>query len=113
MNAGEISGRTTRTTVSSSSNTRIAKKARTKAEVDFATWPMMAKLGGFDDLPSNAQGFLTNYRIRLETMSEADPPPWPLARSTALSTARWEAWAPEPKARTPRQKSKSCGLGDR
>jgi hypothetical protein len=50
MNAGEISGRTTRTTMSSSSNTRIAKKARTKAEVDFATWPMMAKLGGFDDL---------------------------------------------------------------
>src|ERR1700737_3521453 len=54
--------------MSSSSNTSIAKKARTKAEADFATWLMMAKLGGFDDLPSNAQSFLTNYRTRLETM---------------------------------------------
>ncbi len=50
----------------SSSNTSIAKKARTKAEADFVTWLMMAKLGGFDDLPSNAQSFLTNYRTRLE-----------------------------------------------
>lgn len=33
-----------------------------KAEADFATWLVMAKLGGFDDLPSNAQSFLTNYR---------------------------------------------------
>jgi hypothetical protein len=33
---------------------------------------MMAKLGGFDDLPPNAQSFLTNYRTRLETMSEAE-----------------------------------------
>jgi hypothetical protein len=56
----------------SSSNTSIAKKARTKAEADFATWLMMAKLGGFDDLPSNAQSFLTNYRTRLEMMSEAE-----------------------------------------
>jgi hypothetical protein len=58
--------------MSSSSNTRIAKRARTKAEADFATWLMMAKLGGFDDLPSNAQSFLTNYRTRLQTMSEAE-----------------------------------------
>jgi hypothetical protein len=58
--------------MSSSSNTNIAKKARTKAEADFATWLMMAKLSGFDDLPSNAQSFLTNYRTRLETMSEAE-----------------------------------------
>jgi hypothetical protein len=58
--------------MSSSSNTNIARKARTKAEADFATWLMMAKLGGFDDLPSNAQSFLTNYRARLETMSEAE-----------------------------------------
>ena len=36
-------------------NTSIAKKARTKAEANFATWLMMAKLGGFDDLPSKAQ----------------------------------------------------------
>ena len=50
----------------------IAKKAHSKAEADFATWLMMAKLGGFDDLPSNAQNFLTSYRDRLETMSEAE-----------------------------------------
>jgi hypothetical protein len=40
-----------RTTMASSSS--IAKKARSKAEADFATWLMMAKLGGFADLPSN------------------------------------------------------------
>ena len=67
-----LGGRTNRTTMSSSSNASIAKKARTKAEADFATWLMMAKLGGFDDLPSNAQGFLTNYRTRLETMNEVE-----------------------------------------
>ena len=58
--------------MSASSNARIARKARTKAEADFATWLMMAKLGGFDDLPANAQSFLTNYRSRLETMTEAE-----------------------------------------
>ena len=51
---------------------RIARKARSKAESDFATWLMMAKLGSFDDLAPNAQGFLTNYRARLERMSEAE-----------------------------------------
>jgi len=85
-----------------SSNTSIAKKARTKAEADFATWLMMAKLGGFDDLPSSAQSFLTNYRTRLETMSEAD--------STAVAVREvYSAYysemggvgaAPEPKARS-------------
>jgi hypothetical protein len=54
------------------SSSSIAKKARSKAEADFATWLMMAKLGSFDDLPSNAQSFLTNYRSRLEMMSEAE-----------------------------------------
>ena len=58
--------------MASSSSTSIAKKARSKAEADFATWLMMAKLGGFDDLPSNAQKFLTSYRARLEVMSEAE-----------------------------------------
>ena len=87
--------------MSASSNARIARKARTKAEADFATWLMMAKLGGFDDLPSNAQNFLTNYRTRLETMSEAE--------STALAVREvYGAYysemggvgtAPEPKAR--------------
>ena len=55
-----------------SSSTSIARKARAKAEADFATWLMMAKLGSFDDLPSNAQEALTNYRTRLDQMSEAD-----------------------------------------
>jgi hypothetical protein len=54
------------------SSSSIAKKARSKAEADFATWLMMAKLGGFDGLPPNARGFLINYRARLETMSEAE-----------------------------------------
>jgi hypothetical protein len=54
------------------SSSSIAKKARSNAEADFATWLMMAKLGSFDDLPSNAQSFLINYRARLETMSEAE-----------------------------------------
>jgi hypothetical protein len=51
---------------------RIARKAHSKAESDFATWLMMAKLGSFDDLPANAQGFLLSYRARLERMSEAE-----------------------------------------
>jgi len=69
---------------------------------------MMAKLGGFDDLPSNAQSFLTNYRDRLETMSEAE--------STALAVREvYGAYysemgglgtAPEPKARTPTTRGK-------
>src|SRR5258707_2962272 len=58
--------------MASSSSTSIAKKARSKAEADFATWLMMAKLGSFDDLPANAQKFLTNYRARLEMMSDAE-----------------------------------------
>ena len=94
--------------MSSSSNASIAKKARTKAEVDFATWLMMAKLGGFDDLPPSAQSFLTNYRTRLETMSEAE--------STALAVREVYSGyyremggvgaAPEPKARTPATEGK-------
>jgi hypothetical protein len=85
------------------SSSSIAKKARSKAEADFATWLMMAKLGGFDDLPSNAQSFLTNYRTRLDMMSEAE--------STALAVREvYNAYysemggvgaAPEPRARTP------------
>ena len=69
MNAGKIKRRISRTTMASNSSTSIAKKARSKAEADFATWLMMAKLGSFDDLPSKAQSFLMNYRARLETMS--------------------------------------------
>src|ERR1700746_3717752 len=100
--------------MSSSSNASIAKKARTKAEADFATWLMMAKLGGFDDLPPNAQSFLTDYRTRLETMSEAESQPWPFARATALITARWEAWAQRRNQRLAhqRQKAKSDGSSE-
>ena len=95
--------------MSSSSNTSIAKKARTKAEADFATCLMMAKLGGFDDLPSNAQSFLTSYRTRLETMSETE--------STAVAVREvYSAYysemgglgaAPEPKARKPATEGKA------
>jgi hypothetical protein len=98
--------------MSSSSNASIAKKARTKAEANFATWLMMAKLGGFDDLPPNAQSFLTNYRTRLETMSEAE--------STALAVREvYSAYysemggagvAPEPKARTATTEGKAVRL---
>jgi hypothetical protein len=89
--------------MASSSSTSIAKKARSKAEADFATWLMMAKLGSFDDLPLNAQSFLNNYRARLETMSEAE--------STVLAVREvYGAYytgmggvgaAPEPQARKP------------
>ena len=101
--------------MSSSSNTSIAKKAHAKAQADFATWLMMAKLGGFDDLPLNAQSFLTNYRTRLETMSEAE--------STALAIREvYSAYysemggvgaAPEPKARGPIRESKVMRSGTR
>jgi hypothetical protein len=76
---------------------------------------MMAKLGGFDELPSNAQNFLTNYRTRLETMNEADSTASLFARSTALITARWEAWAQRRNQRLGRQRprAKSCGPRDR
>ena len=50
----------------------IARKAYAKADADFATWLMMAKLGSFDDLPADAQGFLMSYRTRLEKMPEAE-----------------------------------------
>jgi hypothetical protein len=89
--------------MSPNSSRSIAKKAHSKAEADFTTWLMMAKLGGFDDLPSNAQNFLTKYRDRLETMSEAE--------STALAVREvYNAYysemggvgaAPEPQARKP------------
>jgi hypothetical protein len=63
----------------------------------------MAKLGSFDDLPSNAQNFLINYRNRLEMMGEAE--------STAVAVREvYRAYygemggigaAPEPQARKP------------
>jgi hypothetical protein len=48
------------------SSASISKKAHAKAEADFTTWLMMAKLGGFDDLPPTAQTWLMSYRTRLE-----------------------------------------------
>jgi hypothetical protein len=98
--------------MASSSSTSIAKKARSKAEADFATWLMMAKLGGFDELPSNVQNVLTNYRNRLETMSEAE--------STVLAVREvYRAYysemggvgaAPEPLARKPTTEGNAVGL---
>jgi hypothetical protein len=97
MNAGEFE----RATIASSSS--IARKARSKAEADFATWLMMAKLGGFDDLPSNAQSFLTNYRTRLETMSEVESTALAVLEvySTYYSEMGGVGAASEPQARTP------------
>jgi hypothetical protein len=98
--------------MASNSSTSIAKKARSRAEADFATWLMMAKLGRFDDLPSNAQKFLTTYRARLEMMSEAE--------STALAVREvYSAYysemggvgpAPEPQARKPKTQDNAVRL---
>ena len=89
--------------MASSSSTSIAKKARSKAEADFATWLMMAKLGSFDDLPSNAQKFLTNYRARLEMMSEAESTVLAVREvySAYYSEMGGVGAAPEPQARKP------------
>jgi hypothetical protein len=101
--------RFTRTAMSSSSNTSIAKKARTKAEADFATCLMMAKLGGFDDL--NAQSFLTNYRTRLETISEAESTAVAVREVYSAYYSELEAWARRrnQKLANQRQKAKSGG----
>src|SRR5260370_9582998 len=82
---------------------KIAKKAGRTAEEDFTTWLMMAKLGGFDDLPSNAQSFLTSYQTRLETMSEAESTALAVREvySAYYSEMGGVAAAPEPKAPTP------------
>src|SRR6202165_5526193 len=98
--------------MSSSSNASIAKKARTKAEADFATWLMMAKLGGFDDLPTNAQSFLTNYRTRLETMSEVESTTLAVREvySAYYSEMGGVGAAPEPQARKPTTESNVVGF---
>jgi hypothetical protein len=54
---------------------------------------MMAKLGGFDDLPSNAQSFLTNYRSRLETMSEVESTALAVREVYSAYYSEREAWA--------------------
>src|SRR6267154_3933551 len=103
MNAGEFDRPISRTTMASSSSTSIAKKARSKAETDFATWLMMAKLGSFDDLPPNAQKFLTDYRARLEVMSEAESTVLAVREvySAYYSELGGVGAAPEPQARKP------------
>jgi hypothetical protein len=108
MNAGGFGPANQSDHMSSSSNTSIAKKARTKAEADFATWLMIAKLGGFDDLPSNAQSFLTNYRTRLETMSEAESTDVAVREvyCAYYSEMGGVGAAPEPKARVPTTEAK-------
>jgi hypothetical protein len=90
------------------SSSSIAKKARTKAETDFATWLMMAKLGSFDDLPLNAQKFLTDYRARLEMMSEAESTVLAVREvySAYYSEMGGVGAAPEPQARKPTTEGK-------
>jgi|SRR6185369_5363794 hypothetical protein len=85
------------------SKSSIAKKAHAKAEADFATWLMMAKLGSFDELPSNAQKFLTDYRARLQAMNEADSTALAIREvySAYYSEMGGEGAAPEPQARKP------------
>src|SRR4030081_3362833 len=94
--------------MASSSSTSIAKKARSKAEADFATWLMMAKLGSFDDLSPNAQKFLTNYRARLEMMSEAESTVLAVREvySAYYSEMGGVGAAPEPRARKPTTEGK-------
>jgi hypothetical protein len=94
-----LSGLINRTTMASKSI--IAKKAHAKAEADFATWLMLAKLGSFDELPSNAQKFLTDYRARLEIMNEAESTLLAIREvySTYYSEMGGEGAAPEPQAR--------------
>jgi hypothetical protein len=98
--------------MATSSSTSIAKKARSKAEADFATWLMMAKLGSFDELPSNAQNFLTNYRTRLETMSEAESTVLAVREvySAYYSEMGGVGAAPEPQARKPTTEGSVVGL---
>lgn len=89
--------------MASKSSTTIARRARTRAEADFATWLMMAKLGSFDTLPENAQKVLTGYRERLDRMSEIES-------KTIAVRETYQAYysdmggtgeAPEPEPRSP------------
>src|SRR4051812_42338232 len=92
--------------MSSKPSSNIASKAYSKAEADFSTWLMMAKLGCFDDLPSHAQNFLTSYRERLETMSEAESTVLAVREvySSYFSQMGGVGAAPEPQTRKPMKK---------
>jgi hypothetical protein len=98
MNARDFAWQIDRTIMAPRPSIRIARKARSKAESDFATWLMMAKLGSFDDLPPNAQGFLTNYRARLERMSEAESKVVAVREVYAAYYSEMGGAAPEPEA---------------
>ncbi|KIZ42327.1 MULTISPECIES: hypothetical protein [Rhodopseudomonas] len=89
--------------MASNSSTSIARKARTRAEADFATWLMMAKLGSFDDLPENAQTVLSAYRGRLDQMSETDSKAIAVREiyQTYYSEMGGAGDAPEPEPRKP------------
>jgi hypothetical protein len=89
--------------MATSPSPNIARKARTKAEADFATWLMMAKLGSFDDLPANAQKVLTGYRERLDRMSETDSKAIAVRETyqAYYSEMGGAGAAPEPEARKP------------
>jgi hypothetical protein len=85
------------------SRSNIATKARKRAEADFTTWLMMAKLGGFDGLPPTAQSFLIAYRARLDTMSEAESTELAIREVYAAYYTEMggEGAAPEPQVRKP------------
>jgi hypothetical protein len=91
------------------SSSSIAKKAHSKAEADFPTWLMMAKLGSFDDLPPDAQSFLIDYRNRLERMSEAESTAQAIREvySAYYSEMGGVGAAPEPQARKPTAKGRA------
>ena len=97
------------------SSSSIAKKARTRAEADFTTWLMMAKLGSFDDLPLNAQKFLTDYRARLEMMSEAESTVLAVREVYSAYYSEMAAWARHRnrKLANQRRRAKSCGFRGR
>jgi hypothetical protein len=93
----------------SSSSSSIARKAYSKAEADFPTWLMMAKLGSFDDLPPDAQSFLIDYRNRLDGMSEAESTAQAIREvySAYYSEMGGVGAAPEPQARKPTAKGRA------
>src|SRR3982074_3215708 len=90
------------------SNRRFGGQIRIRCASDFATWLMMAKLGGFDDLPSHARKCLTKTGDRLETMSEAEATALAVREvySAYYSEMGGVGTAPEPKARTPTTEGK-------
>jgi hypothetical protein len=94
------------------SSSSIGKKARSKAEADFATWLMMAKLGSFDNLPPNAQKFLTNYRDRLQMMSEAESTVLAVREmySAYYSDMGGVGTAPDPQSRKPTKAGNVVGF---